>query len=462
MHSGNIIFDRDLIEKCQINAPRYTSYPTADRFSFAFTRQSQLTQLHQIFTATKPEAISLYIHIPFCNTLCLYCGCNKVITNDRTNITKYLTYLQREMQLYYSIIGQKLDVIQLHFGGGSPSWLSIAELNQVMEIVRDYFNLATCHEVAMEIDPRHTNYDFILALKNNGFNRISIGVQDFDSKVQKAVNRVQSYAESKLILDSADRLGFKSTNVDLIYGLPFQTVTSFSRTIDTIIDLRPARIALFNYAHLPHIFMPQSRIRDEDLPTAAEKLDILHMSIDKLSAAGYVFIGMDHFALPNDELALALKQGTLQRNFQGYSTFANSDMLAFGVSSIGFVGNSYYQNVKDLTSYYQQLDNDELPILRGVVLTEDDLIRRSIIQEIMCQFALDFSQLEQKFDLVFSQYFAHELIQLQDLVKLELIEFSPTGFKVTAKGRFLIRNVAVVFDKYLQQVKDNKRYSKVI
>ena len=456
------VFDRDLIEKCQTNAPRYTSYPTADRFAFNFKPEVQQQQLNSLLNNDTNNPISLYIHIPFCNTLCLYCACNKIITNDRSNIAKYLEYLEREISLYHQIIKTRQNVVQLHFGGGSPSWMSINEVHRVMQIIVKYFNLDDAKEVSMEIDPRHTNPDFIHGLKQNGFNRISIGLQDLDIKVQKAVNRVQSFESSQLVLDTAKECGFQSTNVDLIYGLPFQTLESFSNTIEKIIELRPARIALFNYAHIPGMFMPQSRIRDEDLPTAKTKLDILSMSVQRLTASGYVFIGMDHFALPDDELAIALKNGTMQRNFQGYSTFADTNMLSFGVSSIGFLGNSYYQNVKDLDSYYKLLDEGVLPVFKGMLLTQDDLIRKHVISQIMCQFSLDYNLIEKRFQLEFPIYFAPEVQKLNELAELGLIEVKSTGFVVTSKGRFLIRNIAVIFDKYLQQTKDNKRYSKVI
>lgn len=463
MNHQQIDFDRELIERCQTNAPRYTSYPTADRFSLDFGIAEQLSQIKQVFTPEFDQAVSLYVHIPFCNTLCLYCGCNKIITNNRHKITEYLEYLAKEFALYHQLIGKKLPVVQLHFGGGSPSWLSIDEVHQVMELVRKYFDLRNAAEIAMELDPRHVTDEFMEALRNEGFNRVSLGVQDFDPDVQKAVNRIQPLADTKRVLDKAAKLGFSSTNIDLIYGLPLQNLHSYAKTIDIVINqLKPARIALFNYAHLPHIFMPQTRINEADLPSATEKLNILQMCVERLADAGYVFIGMDHFARPDDELAIALNNDTLQRNFQGYSTFADTHMLAFGVSSIGFVGNSYYQSAKDLDSYYNFINNNQLPILRGMMLDQDDIIRRDIIQQIMCQFKLDFNQIANKYQLNFAEYFAAELADLPALVELGLITLNTTGLVVSNKGRFLIRNIAVVFDKYLRQKQDNKRYSKVI
>ncbi len=463
MDYRKIEFDRDLIERCQTNAPRYTSYPTADRFNLEFGVKDQLSQISKVFTSNFNQPISLYIHIPFCNTLCLYCACNKIITNNRGKITEYLEYLACEFELYFKLIKRKLPVIQLHFGGGSPSWLSIDEVNQVMALVHKYFDLTTAKEIAMELDPRHVSDEFMEALAQNGFNRVSLGVQDFDPEVQKAVNRIQPLRDTKRVLDKANDLGFKSTNIDLIYGLPLQNLESYTKTIDIVIkELKPARIALFNYAHLPHVFMPQTRINEADLPSAAEKLNILQMSVEELAKAGYVFIGMDHFALPDDELAVALSENTMQRNFQGYSTFADTHMLSFGVSSIGFIGNSFYQNVKDLDSYYSSLTRGELPVLRGMMLNQDDLLRREIIQRIMCQFRLDFYEIEQKYNLDFKTYFQNELAKLPSLAQLGLIKITNDFLTVTNKGRFLIRNVAMVFDKYLQQSMDNKRYSKVI
>ena len=375
-----------------------------------------------------------------------------------------------EFALYAELLPLRLPVVQLHFGGGSPSWLSIAEVEQVMNLVRRYFDLSNAREIAMELDPRHVTNEFMVALRGQGFNRVSLGVQDFAPEVQKAVNRIQPLSDTQRVLDAATALGFKSTNIDLIYGLPLQTLAGFSKTINIVIQqLKPARIALFNYAHLPQVFMPQTRINEADLPSATEKLNILQMCVERLAATGYIFIGMDHFALPDDELALALADNSLQRNFQGYSTFNDTQMLAFGVSSIGFVGQSYYQNAKDLASYYAFIRRGELPILRGMLLTTDDVIRRAVIQQIMCQFSLNFAQISTKFKLEFSDYFAAELAKLPELAELGLIRLSSSELEVTNKGRFLIRNVAMVFDSYLQaslnkisRGLEKSRYSQVI
>ncbi len=393
-HNYNAHFDIEFIKKNQINAPRYTSYPTADKFTNDYTQDMHMARLYYLKHLNN-NTISLYIHIPFCNTLCLYCACNKIITNDRSNIDTYLTYLEKEFELYYKFLNKKLDVVQLHFGGGSPSWLDTTQINQIMNMINKYFNLANALEIAMEIDPRHVDEEFIKTLAYNKFNRISLGVQDFYLTTQKAVNRIQSYEKTKEILDYANKYNFKSTNIDLIYGLPYQTLESFSTTINLAIELNVARIALFNYAHLPSLFFSQTRIDENSLPDANTKLAILQDSVNKLLKANYVFIGMDHFAKPDDELAIATHNNTLHRNFQGYSTFANHNMLSFGASSIGLIGNtfdnrSYYQNIKDLNSYYALLDNGEFPIYRGIVLNTDDLIRATIIQNIMCKFSLNF------------------------------------------------------------------------
>lgn len=454
-----INFDRELITKCQTNAPRYTSYPTADRFSLEFDKNHIIQSLRN---HEYKEPISLYIHMPFCNTLCLFCACNKIITNDRSKIKTYISYLEREIKLYFDLIGRRLEVIQLHFGGGTPSWLSPDEIDLVMEIINKYFDLSKAKEIAIEIDPRYCATEFMHSLKRNGFNRVSIGLQDFDHKVQKTVNRVQTYEQSKFVLDSAKELGFTSTNVDLIYGLPHQSLESFSQTIEQIITLNPDRIALFNYAHIPNNFMPQTRIKEEDLPEYAVKLDILQMSVEKLLKSGYEFIGMDHFAKAEDELTIALNNGSLQRNFQGYSTFGGTDMLSFGVSSIGYINHAYYQNVKDLDSYYRNLDNNQHSIMRGFILNLDDLIRKQVISEIMCKFSLNWEEVSQSYAINAKEYFMRELSKLDELATLGLIKFNDNGFSVTDMGRFLIRNVAMVFDHYLALSHKPTSYSKVI
>lgn len=455
---NKVHFIRPLIEKYQRSVPRYTSYPTADKFQLSFESQKIVTQITEL---SPKNPLSLYIHIPFCNTLCLFCGCNKIITNDKSKIDIYLDYLEREIQLYVSLLTHTPQVVQLHFGGGSPSWMSEAQISRIMNVLRRYFNLDNADEIAMEIDPRHSDEQYVRHLKKEGFSRISLGIQDFDPIVQKAVNRIQSFTDSNAILEAAHKYNFKSTNVDLIYGLPFQTLSSFSSTIDTIIKMHPERIALFNYAHIPSLLMPQTRIKDNDLPPSNVKLDILQMSVEKLIDAGYLFIGMDHFALQDDSLSQALQNGTLQRNFQGYSTFKDLNMLSFGVSSIGMINNHYYQNAKDLDGYYLNINNNTLPIIRGYQLSQDDIIRQHIIQKIMCQFKLNFNEIETLHNINFNHYFNNEVSALKILSQDGLIELSDNEFTVTNGGRFLIRNIAVVFDQYFNTTQPH-RYSKSI
>ena len=453
-------FDLELIKRYQVNTPRYTSYPTADKFNQNYNISIHIQNLQNLLV--NKEKFSLYIHIPFCNTLCLFCGCNKVITNKREKITVYLNYLEKEMQLLYESLGNKKSVIsQLHFGGGSPSWLSVDEINYLMNLLSKYFDYSNADEIAMEVDPRHTNYDYICNLKQIGFNRISIGVQDFNALVQKAVNRIQPYELTKNVLEACKDMGFKSTSVDLIYGLPLQTLDSFSNTLDQIIDLKPDRISLFNYAHIPNVVLSQTRINEKELPGGDVKLDILKLSVDKLTRSGYIFIGMDHFALPNDSLSLALKNGTMQRNFQGYSTYANLNLLALGVSAIGNINNNYFQNYKVLEDYYQALDHQMLPIYRGFSMSNDDIIRKDIISYIMCQFKINYTLFEHKYRINFYEYFNEELVKLNLLIEDGLIEVIEDGFIVSNKGRFLIRNVAVIFDKYYT-LNTNKIFSKAI
>ena len=457
----NIEFDTDLIKRFQKNVPRYTSYPTADRFISNYDYQQHFLCVEHFNNSFLNNNISLYIHIPFCNTLCLFCGCNKIITNDKSTIKKYLLYLKKEIDLYIKLINKKLNVIQLHFGGGSPSWVDIDDMQSLMNYLKINFNLDHAQEISIEIDPRHCTQEYIHEIKKIGFNRISLGVQDFDYNVQKAVNRVQSFKQTKELIDAAKELSFNSINVDLIYGLPFQTIESFETTINKIISLKPDRIALFNFAHIPSIFMPQTRIKESDLPSADEKLKILQFSIIALNTAGYIFIGMDHFALPSDELSMALINKSLQRNFQGYSTFANTSMISFGLSSIGYLINSYYQNVKDLNTYYTMLDKKLLPILRGIKLTDEDILRKYIIEQIMCQFSLDYDHVRERFNINFKDHFPNEVLKMQEFEELGLINLHNNSMLITNKGKFLIRNIASIFDNYLSTDKISK-YSKSI
>lgn len=455
-------FDRALIEKLDGSGPRYTSYPTADRFTGEFGESDYRHWLKQRRIGANSKALSLYAHLPFCNTVCYYCACNKIITKDHGKADIYLDYLEKEVKMVANALEQREKVIQLHFGGGTPTFLSDAQLERLMNILREHFEFLPEGEYSIEIDPRKVNRETIFKLARFGFNRISVGVQDLEPQVQQAVNRVQSLEETLVVIQAARDSGFKSVSVDLIYGLPHQTVDSVSRTIDQVIAIAPDRVALYNYAHLPTLFMPQRRINEADLPSASEKLDILQHSVEQLTAAGYVFIGMDHFAKPDDDLAVALRQGRLQRNFQGYSTYSDCDMLAFGVSSIGKIGPCYTQNQKDLESYYAALDAGHLPVMRGLMLDADDILRRSIIQALMCRFSLSFEAIEEIFNINFADYFAEELPKIRELHQMGLLHFDGDFLTVEPKGRFLIRNIAMIFDRHLRERETRARYSKVI
>ena len=455
-------FDRSLIEKLDGSGPRYTSYPTADRFTADFGEAGCRHWLKQRRIGANSKPLSLYVHLPFCNTVCYYCGCNKIITKDTAKADIYLDYLEKEVELAVNVLQVREKVIQLHFGGGTPTFMSDTQLARLMGMLRRHFEFLPEGEYSIEIDPRKVSRDTIFKLAELGFNRISVGVQDLELDVQKAVNRIQSLEETAGVIEAARAAGFKSVSVDLIYGLPLQTVESVSRTISQIVALAPDRIALYNYAHLPSVFMPQRRINESDLPTPSVKLDILQSAVQQLSDAGYLFIGMDHFAKPDDDLAVALRQGRLQRNFQGYSTYADCDMLGLGVSSIGKIGPCYTQNEKDLDRYYAALDAGHLPVMRGYVLDTDDIMRRTIIQALMCRFALSVESIEEIFNINFAFYFAEEMPKLRELQQMGLIHFDGDFLTVEPRGRFLIRNIAMVFDRHLRERETHARYSKVI
>ncbi len=459
---AQFIFDRELIERLDGSGPRYTSYPTADRFTTEFNGVDYRHCLEQRQIGASAKPVSLYAHIPFCNTVCYYCACNKVITKDKTRADTYLGYLERELALHAEGLGPRQDLIQLHFGGGTPTFLSDEQMQRLMDAIRRHFNLLPTGEYSIEIDPRKVSADTVRLLATQGFNRMSVGVQDFDLQVQKAVNRVQSVEETLTVIDAARSSGFKSVSLDLIYGLPHQTVDSVRRTLETVLSIRPDRLALYNYAHLPMVFMPQRRINEADLPSAEVKLDILQMAVQMLTDAGYEFIGMDHFALPDDDLAVALRQGRLQRNFQGYSTHADHDLVSIGTSAIGKVGASYHQNAKDLEQYYAMLDEGRLPIVRGLLLSADDLLRRAIIQALMCRFSLSMEAMGEGFGIDFKQYFAPEMARLAEYEADGLVELDDEWIAVTPQGRFLIRTIAMVFDRYLREKQTHARYSKTI
>ena len=457
-----LVFDPQLIRRFDVNGPRYTSYPTADRFVEAFNADALESWLGQRTVGGFGRPLSLYFHIPFCNTICYYCACNKIITKDHGSSEKYLKYLAKEVAMQAASLDGGRNVIQLHLGGGTPTFLSHDEMRQLMATVREHFTLLPDGEYSIEVDPRKVDFETVALLAELGFNRMSIGVQDFNIDVQRAVNRVQSFEETKLVQDAAHQTGFKSVSMDLIYGLPKQNVISFNNTLERVLELSPDRISLYSYAHLPGLFKPQRRIEPSDMPSADTKLQILQLAIRRLTDAGYVYIGMDHFAKPDDELAVAQRQGRLHRNFQGYSTYAECDLLAFGVSAIGKVGPTYAQNVKTLDEYYDILDQDRLPVLRGIELTPDDILRRSIIQALMCHFALSIDAIEVSHMIDFKRYFAEEIADLHTMESAGLVKLEDKWITVLPAGRMLVRGIAMVFDRYLRSDRERARYSKVI
>ena len=444
-------FDADLIARLSRNGPRYTSYPTADRFTESFGYRDFLHAVADLRTRGGGKPLSLYLHIPFCDTVCYYCACNKIVTKNREKAATYLAYLKREVEMQGRLFAGMNEVEQLHFGGGTPTYLSDAQMADLMAHLRRCFRFApdAVGEYSIEIDPRTVSAARVHGLRRQGFNRISVGVQDFDPDVQRAVNRIQPEAETRAIIAAARDADFRSVSIDLIYGLPKQTPATMRTTLDKVIDAAPDRIAVYHYAHLPHLFKPQRRIIEADMPDSDTKLRMLQLCIERLTAAGYVYIGMDHFARPDDDLAIAQQQGRLHRNFQGYSTHADADLVACGVSAIGAVGATYSQNVKTLDAYYDALDRNELPVARGARLSMDDALRRTIIQRLMCQFELSISTIELAFPIAFHAHFAREMAQLAELERDGLVELAPDWISVTLKGRLLIRNVCMVFDRYL-------------
>ena len=462
MHS--LVLNPELLQRYDVAGPRYTSYPTADRFVEAFGETDYLQALEQRRDGVGAKAypLSLYVHIPFCESLCYYCACNKIITKHHERGAEYLHYLEREVDLNIAHLGQGQMVSQLHLGGGSPTFLSDAELAQLMAMLRRNFQFAPGGEYSVEIDPRTVTCERLAHLAELGFNRLSFGVQDFEPAVQKAVHRIQPAEQVFDLVAAARELGFESVNADLIYGLPMQTPETFERTLEKITQLRPDRIALYAYAHLPERFKPQRRIHTQDLPPAASKLVMLSSAMRVLMAAGYVYVGMDHFALPNDALAVAKRQGRLHRNFQGYSTQPDCDLIALGVSSIGRVGPTFSQNVKTLDEYYDLLNQGRLPVARGMALSRDDLVRRTVIMALMCQGSVLFESVELSHLVDFKQYFAPELEALRHMQEQGLLTMDEAGVHVTELGWFFVRGVAMVFDKYLQADKNRARFSKII
>ncbi|WP_223670854.1 oxygen-independent coproporphyrinogen III oxidase [Kangiella shandongensis] len=453
-----VLWDGSLIEKYSISGPRYTSYPTALQFEEGFTAERLVEVLEQ-GKSSKP--LSIYIHIPFCENICYYCACNKVITKDRSKTKRYIAALLREAKrIAEHVKGRQVE--QMHWGGGTPTFLNNDEIAEVVDTLKEYFDFAEEGDYSIEIDPRRMDHQTLPELAKLGFNRISLGVQDFDEQVQKAVNRIQPEAMTRNVLINARKYGFESINVDLIYGLPFQSEESFAETVDKIIEMAPDRLSVFNYAHLPHRFKPQRRIEAADLPSPKEKLAILEMTIRKLTEAGYVYIGMDHFALPHDELTHAQQTGDLHRNFQGYTTKADCDLIGLGVSSISQVGDCYIQSQRDLNAYYECVENDKYALWRGYESTLEDRLRHDVIMQLICLFRLDYKSIEAAYHIDFKEHFASELEELKGMESDGLLILDDKGIEVTENGRLLIRNICMTFDEYFKELKALQIYSKAI
>jgi oxygen-independent coproporphyrinogen-3 oxidase len=460
--SSDLVIDPVLIRKYDVAGPRYTSYPTADRFVEAFGEHELSQWLAKRNIGAISQPLSLYVHLPFCESICYYCGCNKIVTRDHSRSAQYIKYLDTELALLAPRLGEAPAIAQLHWGGGTPTFLPHDEIGELMRLIDARFRRAPEFECAIEVDPRHAPEGTMAFLGGLGFNRVSLGVQDFDPAVQKAVHRIQGEELVRRVVAESRAAGFRSVNFDLIYGLPWQTLDSFNATLDKVIALNPDRIALYSYAHLPTLFKPQRRIQDADLPSAEAKLQILTLAIGRLTRAGYLYIGMDHFARPDDELAVAQRRGRLQRNFQGYSTCPDSDLIGLGISAIGKVGPTYYQNRKRLDDYCAELDAGRLPVARGLELSHDDLLRRAVIQGLACHFRLSIESIEDSYLIDFKQYFARELAELAHLQDEGLVEVSDEWLTVTSRGRLLVRVVCMAFDRYLREAQARARYSKVI
>ncbi|MDD2932415.1 MAG: oxygen-independent coproporphyrinogen III oxidase [Methylotenera sp.] len=452
----------ETLQKFDVSGPRYTSYPTADRFVEAFTEESYKQTLAQRRVGGLTLPLSIYVHIPFCESLCFFCACNKIVTKHHERSAEYLRYLSREIDLHIEHLGAGQTISQLHLGGGSPTFFSDNELSELMAMIRRSFVLEANGEYSIEVDPRTVDENRLAHLASLGFNRLSFGVQDFDPEVQKAVHRIQPAEQVFSLVEAARRLKFDSVNVDLIYGLPKQTPESFTQTLNQIVELKPERIALYAYAHLPERFKPQRRIDSYELPAASAKIAMLSNAIKTFLDAGYVYVGMDHFALPTDALAIAKRQGRLHRNFQGYSTQPDCDLISLGVSAIGRVGATYSQNAKTIEEYYDLLNQGRFPVVRGLALSRDDLVRRAVIMAIMCQGALQYESIELAYMIDFKNYFASELEALKELEGSGMVVLEDTGLQVTDFGWFFVRAVAMLFDRYLQTDRNRARFSKII
>jgi oxygen-independent coproporphyrinogen-3 oxidase len=452
--------DTNLLMKYDRPGPRYTSYPTAPYLHAGIGVNEYLDA---IAGSAQTNNISLYVHLPFCDTLCHFCGCNMLLTHSSRRIDTYIDYLAKEMKLLTAHFSGKRGVSQLHWGGGTPSYLSPVQIQRLGSIIHDNFNIHTEAEVSVELDPRGLTFEHMQAFKSVGFNRCSMGIQDFDLRVQQAVNRVQTEAITQDAIDWARQLNFTSINVDLIYGLPFQHPDTYIKTLHRVIAMAPDRLAVFNYAHMPALIKKQRKINDADLPTPDIKLQLLKLAIEQLTAAGYVYIGMDHFARPQDELCIALQNKTLFRNFQGYSTHAGLDLYSFGMSSISMLPRLYIQNHKTIRNYFDALDENKLPVARGILLNDEDILRRNVIMNLMCHFYLDKHEIERKYHIDFDTYFSEALANLQPFIEDRLIEFQKGTIVITENGRLVVRNIAMNFDNYLMKKEGKKPlFSKTI
>ncbi|OJT36037.1 oxygen-independent coproporphyrinogen III oxidase [Serratia plymuthica] len=457
MSEQAIVWDLALIQKYNYSGPRYTSYPTALEFNQGYDEAA-----FQSAAARYPERpLSLYVHIPFCHKLCYFCGCNKLVTRQTHKADEYLAVLAREIAERAPLFaGRKVG--QMHWGGGTPTYLSKSQISRLTAMLRQHFDFLPDAEMSIEVDPREIELDVLDHLRSEGFNRLSMGVQDFDKEVQRLVNREQDEEFIFALIARAKALGFNSTNIDLIYGLPKQTPESFAFTLERVAELSPDRLSVFNYAHLPSLFAAQRKIKDADLPSAQQKLDILQQTIASLTESGYQFIGMDHFARPDDELAVAQREGKLHRNFQGYTTQGDSDLLGLGVSAISMLGDSYAQNQKELKTYYSSVEAQGNALWRGLTMTEDDCLRREVIKTLICNFQLGYRAIEQQFAIDFAAYFAEDLQLLAPFERDGLVERDERGIRVTPRGRLLIRNICMCFDLYLRQQARTQQFSRVI
>ena len=458
-------FDPALIARYDVAGPRYTSYPAAPHFHAGFGQSDLDAAIRASNEDLIPRRLSVYVHVPFCLSPCFYCGCTRVITRDTSKADTYLQRLYREIELVAPKFDRDRVLTQLHFGGGTPNFLDERRMSELLDVLATHFSFdrSSEREFGIEIDPRTCNPDYVRMLARHGFNRISVGIQDFDPEVQRAVNRIQSVEQTRAVLDTARECGFRSTSVDLIYGLPKQNPMTFAQTLEQVIALAPDRIACYAYAHLPERFKAQRQMIAADLPDPATRLSLLGLSVEKLGAAGYRYIGMDHFALPEDDLARAQDAGTLQRNFQGYSTHGDCDLIGLGMSSISHIGATFSQNARDLPTYYAALDEGRLPVVRGLTLDDDDFIRADAIQELMCHGTLEIAAFEARHEIDFAMYFDNELERLHDLQRDGLIEVSDERLRVTARGRFLLRIIAMCFDARLARSHASAtKYSKAL